>query len=582
MLRAVLAPGLALSHSWPSCPAGSGLMPGTSTCAPCPAGTWSPPSSVNCSKCKPGRWSAQEGAGEEDVCEPCSRGKWSSQYGAVLEAACQDCPHGRWSGALAAGSFSDCQLCPAGRWSHTWGSTNGSVCALCPAGTYGPHQGQFQQNACHGCPAGRWRSESGGSSVENCSRCPVGTWSNVFGASDIGSCTSCPAGRWSDTEGADSHTFCRYCVQGRYSDLEGASAPCTSCPLGRWWDGPLGANSSNACKFCSLGRFQPAQAQVGISSCLPCAVGNYSDELGASACRYCSPGYFSSSVGSSTCQLCEAGTWSRQPGTVGKAMCVACGDDCSAGASVSISWRVVNLDCAALDQKQREDLSAAYAADLASTFGGVSPRYFRNLDGDEAEVSLMPSGRASCQASCVLILPDGTTLQSMARHVSLAQLRSLLYGSTLLSAGSPANELDIVDVAMMPMSFTSRPVDFSITSTSQFPATSTTTATNSTSSTRFMAMPAGPLTSNSSQEGALPGSDTSLDQQHRQTIGLLVFLSLAACLCCMELLHCAWKSSARTIIFRFWKAPNGMANGMESDVSDSEDASDEDAASKSS
>eukprot|EP00439_Symbiodinium_sp_Y106_P018845 s5614_g2.t1 len=133
---------------------------------------------------------------------------------------------------------------------------------------------------------------------------------------------------------------------------------------------------------------------------------------------------------------------------------------------------------------------------------------------------------------------------------------------------------------MMPMSFTSRPVDFSITSTSQFPATSTTTATNSTSSTRFMAMPAGPLTSNSSQEGALPGSDTSLDQQHRQTIGLLVFLSLAACLCCMELLHCAWKSSARTIIFRFWKAPNGMANGMESDVSDSEDASDEDAASK--
>ena len=33
---------------------------------------------------------------------------------------------------------------------------------------------------------------------------------------------------------------------------------------------------------------------------------------------------------------------------------------------------------------------------------------------------------------------------------------------------------------------------------------------------------------------------------------------------------------------RFWKAPNGMANGMESDVSDSEDASDEDAASKSS
>ncbi|CAE7938557.1 unnamed protein product [Symbiodinium necroappetens] len=352
--------------------------------------------------------------------------------------------------------------------------------------------------------------------------------------------------------------------------------------LGRWWDGPLGANSSNACKLCSLGRFQPVQAQVGISSCLPCAVGNYSDEPGASACRYCSPGYYSSSVGSSTCQLCEAGTWSRQPGTVGKAMCVDCGDDCSAGASVSISWQVVNLDCAALDQKRREDLSAAYAADLASTFGGVSPRYFRNLDGDEAEVSLIPLGRTSCQASCVLILPDGTTLQSMARHVSLAQLRSLLHGSTLLSADSPANELEIVDVAMMPMSFTSRPVHFSISSTSQFPVTSitTTAATNSTSSTRFMAMPAGPAlklpaTSNSSQEAALPDSDTA--QHHRQTIGLLVFLSLAACLCCMELLHCAWKSSARTMIFRCWKAPNGMANGMQSDTSDSEDASDDDA-----
>ena len=75
--------------------------------------------------------------------------------------------------------------------------------------------------------------------------------------------------------------------------------------------------------------------------------------------------------------------------------------DCADAWSIRLAWllsklfkmmrgcdRLVVSCCKDLDQKHRSDLSSAYAADLASTFGGISPRRFLNLDGEEAEASL--------------------------------------------------------------------------------------------------------------------------------------------------------------------------------------------------
>ena len=58
-----------------------------------------------------------------------------------------------------------------------------------------------------------------------------------------------------------------------------------------------------SCKlFQQFLRFSP---EVGSTSCLPCAAGNFSRRFGSSSCEFCSPGHFATSLGTSMCRVCE-------------------------------------------------------------------------------------------------------------------------------------------------------------------------------------------------------------------------------------------------------------------------------------
>jgi hypothetical protein len=153
------------------------------------------------------------------------------------------------------------------------------------------------------------------------SSCPSGTFLNVnqpiiqcqdcqsgsySNVSDSLQCVDCLAGSYS-TAGLSS---CLLCSPGYFTNSL-KSTSCSICPNGRYSFQP----GSTGCTVCPTGSF----VQSGSTSCVLCPAGKFSSSP-TNLCTSCPSGFLSSSNGSTSCDICYFGQFS----TVGQSSCSPC------------------------------------------------------------------------------------------------------------------------------------------------------------------------------------------------------------------------------------------------------------------
>lgn len=121
---------------------------------------------------------------------------------------------------------------------------------------------------------------------------------------------------------------------------------------------------------------------------------------------------------------------------------------------MTIMLEIEHLDCSNLTAKQAEDLATAYADDIVTSMGrGPGGRIF-SLSGEASQVSLRPlqtSPSTDCRVECLMTVPEGSTLQAIAKEQNVAMLQELLQGSAILANADGAS-LQIVQMTMLPTS----------------------------------------------------------------------------------------------------------------------------------
>lgn len=231
---------------------------------------------------------------------------------------------------------------------------------------------------------------------------------------------------------------------------------------------------------------------------------------------------------------------------------------------MTMAVEIAGLDCGNLTLKQREDLSSAFADDIMTSMGRAAINLLSSLAGEPSQVALtsMPvsASKDTCMVQGILSIPPGSTLQSMVREQNLVTLEGLLQDSTIL-ANVEGDSLRVVQIMMNPMAV-------NVASTS-LPRTLQTTTGGSQANVvgTTTLLPSSPSGSTSNQELVVPQKGKP-KMRNTGSILLVTFLGLAACLCCVELSHLAWKCRGRRMMSRWLKTP------VEAENSDSEDAGD--------
>lgn len=219
---------------------------------------------------------------------------------------------------------------------------------------------------------------------------------------------------------------------------------------------------------------------------------------------------------------------------------------------MTIQLKIQDLDCNNLTMKQLEDLETSYADDILTSMGRSRSRIISSLHGEASQVTLVPVA-AGCLVQCMMTIPEGSTLQSIAREQNLMILESLLQGSAILANVEGAS-LQIVQMIMLP----AKMMQFDSSSSSPtFTSTTLTSVTGGETTPRAVGPTLEPLD---------VGRHTPHFEGHTGLTLLVTFLCLAACLCCVELLHVVWKCRGRRLVSR-WMKP--------SDLDTSEDESSE-------
>lgn len=154
--------------------------------------------------------------------------------------------------------------------------------------------------------------------------CPIGTYNTSLGVSALTSCAPCPAGY--------------FCDEGTAQFVLNVCPPGFACPTGTGVDA-IGAGVPSITALCPAGTWNPNLGAVNISSCLPCAAGNFCPQ-GSAALNVCPAAYYCPTgtqaicaAGMAVCDLappqaCPAGTFSPVPGLTDPSEC----QDCPAGA----------------------------------------------------------------------------------------------------------------------------------------------------------------------------------------------------------------------------------------------------------
>ena len=223
----------------------------------------------------------------------CSPGTFNSvnyfrgYYSGQSLALCEACSTGTYQ--PYAGQFS-CLACPSAFFNPTLGASNISACQACPAGM----SSDSGAGACQDCDAGTY-SVSGGLCVE----CPRGTTSTPGSTN----CTSCGVGAYVDNWG-----FCQQCQPGRYSSSPIASSFCSWCSPGYY--APFSGMSS--CLLCPVGSYSQYTESY---FCYDCEAGSYAPNPGMTACLFCELGKYQPNISSSYCAACEAGLCTNDYGT---------------------------------------------------------------------------------------------------------------------------------------------------------------------------------------------------------------------------------------------------------------------------
>ncbi|GFO38966.1 signal peptide, cub and egf-like domain-containing protein 1, partial [Plakobranchus ocellatus] len=135
------------------------------------------------------------------------------------------------------------------------------------------------------------------SSSSQCDNCPVGQYQANYGQL---TCESCPVGRTTDGVGADSAVQC-----------------VDECPTGQFYSTTL-----SSCEPCSLGFYQD---QVGQFQCTPCPVGETTGQVGSTSVVSCAEGCDSGEqlLASGVCSPCSVGTYRDRTTSL---VCVPCPD----------------------------------------------------------------------------------------------------------------------------------------------------------------------------------------------------------------------------------------------------------------
>jgi len=266
-----------------TCPAPTGPLTGSTSCASCQNGTFSVPGASTCSTCP----ANQTVYATQCRCSP----------GYAGDAVCSLCQPDNF--------------CPGGYANFT---------VPCLNGTYSL-PGSFTASQCV-CPANAYYNGS------NCT-CDAGFYKVLNASAPLGGwqCVICPKAN------SCANDTMSPCVAGTYASSTGRSV-CTDCGLGTFSPLPV----ASACLSCAPGAYGPS---VGLSQCPTCDPGTFSNSTGLSACAACGLGRFSDSNATTACAQCEIGTFANATGqthclgcdantyasAIGSAECVWCPDN---------------------------------------------------------------------------------------------------------------------------------------------------------------------------------------------------------------------------------------------------------------
>ena len=255
--------------------------------------------------------------------------------------------------------------------------------------------------------------------------CQLGTYMPTTGAftGDLGApgCRKCAAGYYGTDHAHDDQACAEQCPVGHYCPA-GTATP-IGCPEGYRMPS-RGASNLESCIPCAPGQYQQ---QIAAASCSNCVAGTYTSHIGASACEACPPGGYCSEEGATTAmvwQPCPAGTFSPESAQSSKTACLPC----PAGTSSSAISATSNATCVPCREgafASREGLGACElcppgtTSEIGSTTcSACAPGTYTDHSGSGTCIPCpyplsSPRGSVNCP-TCLNILDDGYYLKNLA------------------------------------------------------------------------------------------------------------------------------------------------------------------------
>jgi hypothetical protein len=388
------------------CPKGHYCLVGATAAIPCLAGTYNDvlggSSLASCKQTPQGYYTKEASTTQGTLCTvgyycpagttgeaavPCPIGKMRTTPGAGAETDCATCTAGYYCGQGTAIP----KVCPQGSYCPAGSSTP----TQCPIGTFGAKVGLTAATECQDCLPGMYCSQKGLKAPDGL--CDMGyycilkattpnptdgTTGNVCvkgGFCDLGSfeSVSCKPGTFNANTKGTSESECIACTPGKYCSgtfIWQETGQCTAgyyCEAGSTIPTAIvadkghytlaGASSQTPC---AKGTYNPLPGQ---STCVPCRIGYYCDELGMSEnIKDCITGHYCPQ-GTTDPVRCPIGTYNDLINGGSLAACKDClpGKYCNAeGLSAVAGTCAAGYFC-----KIKSKLEAAETADTDGNFG---------------------------------------------------------------------------------------------------------------------------------------------------------------------------------------------------------------------
>jgi len=284
-------------------------------CQQCPLNSNSTSGSIQGTDCKCNPGSNGQDGGPCDLCisgkfkvesanETCTSyeiGKISQNVGGITDHVCQQCPPNSNSSYVGS-QRQDCKCNPG------FTGQDGGPCELCMPGKFKIAPGS---DSCIDCMQGKYSQNFCGIAEHICQKCPSNSNSTI--SSTIQQDCKCNPGLTGQDGGP-----CSECAPGKYKVQHGNST-CTPCPIGTYYDN-VGAKLEKDCKQCpslstslhSSQKIEDCKCNSGSTGhnggiCSKCETGKYKIVQGSDICTNCSNGTYYEYIGSdlqTNCKLC--------------------------------------------------------------------------------------------------------------------------------------------------------------------------------------------------------------------------------------------------------------------------------------